>query len=107
MRIACWIPEATNTHSEYVILTTATMVALTPLDVTFIQILPILSRFYPLSVPGMFLSHTDGFTTKKRSSIPAQVLVAVRAEVSLAHIRYTPKFTKADISIINRRYQIS
>jgi hypothetical protein len=37
MRIACWIPKATNTHSEYVHLiafSTATMVARTPVIVT-------------------------------------------------------------------------
>jgi len=37
MRAACWIPKATNTHSEYVILTdfsTSTMVTRTRLSVT-------------------------------------------------------------------------
>jgi hypothetical protein len=36
MRIACWIPKATDTHSEYVsyVISTATMVARTRLDVT-------------------------------------------------------------------------
>ena len=37
MRIACWIPKATNTHSEYVILiafSIATMVAQMRLNVT-------------------------------------------------------------------------
>ena len=36
MRIACWIPKATNTHSEYVIIinfSTATIVARTQLGV--------------------------------------------------------------------------
>jgi hypothetical protein len=37
MRVACWIPEATNTHSEYVIIiafSTATVVAQARLNVT-------------------------------------------------------------------------
>jgi hypothetical protein len=37
---ACWIPKATNTHSQYVRLTahsTAIMVTRTPLNVTFIR----------------------------------------------------------------------
>jgi len=34
MRIACWIPKATNTHSQYLLLFTATMVTRTHLIVT-------------------------------------------------------------------------
>jgi hypothetical protein len=40
MGIACWIPKATNTHSQYVTLTahsTAIMVARTRLNVTYIR----------------------------------------------------------------------
>jgi hypothetical protein len=46
VRIACWIPKATNTHSKYVILTafsTITMVVRTRLNVTFIPTLPVFS----------------------------------------------------------------
>jgi len=45
MRIACWIPEATNTHAHYVILfcfSSATMVARTRLNDTFIRTLAVL-----------------------------------------------------------------
>ena len=35
MRIACWLPTATNTDSEYVILTVATIVPRTRLSVTY------------------------------------------------------------------------
>jgi hypothetical protein len=35
MRIAFWKPKATNTHSEYVCFSTATLIALTRLYVTF------------------------------------------------------------------------
>jgi len=35
MRISCWLPTATNTDSEYVILILATIVARTRLSVTY------------------------------------------------------------------------
>ena len=41
MRIACWIPKATNTHSEYVILiafSTVTVVTRTRLNVPYTYI---------------------------------------------------------------------
>jgi len=39
MRIACWIPKATNTHSDYVIpLFTSTMVKRTHFSVKFVSI---------------------------------------------------------------------
>ena len=44
-RISCWIPKATNTHSEYVILivfSNATMVARTRLECYVIHALPLL-----------------------------------------------------------------
>ena len=37
MLIACWIPKAIDTHSEYVTLTTATVVARTLLGVKSLQ----------------------------------------------------------------------
>ena len=47
MRIACWIPKATNTHSEYVILTAfplPTVVTRKRLNVTFVLNLPVLFK---------------------------------------------------------------
>jgi len=41
MRIACWIPKATNTNSEYAILTVF-LIARTPLNVTVYATLPVL-----------------------------------------------------------------
>jgi hypothetical protein len=37
MRIACWLPKATDTHSDYVV-STATMLTRKRLDVTFVHI---------------------------------------------------------------------
>jgi hypothetical protein len=39
MRFACWITKATDTHSEYVILSTATVVTRTRLNVNVIRTL--------------------------------------------------------------------
>jgi len=49
MRITCWITKATYTHSECVIIIafyTATMLARTRLNVTFVRILAVLFVFY-------------------------------------------------------------
>jgi hypothetical protein len=50
MRIACWIPKGTNTHSQYLLLTgfpTVTMVAPTRLNVT-LHVLCLSSSIYCL-----------------------------------------------------------
>ena len=47
MHIACWIPKATDTHSEWVILIVFSMAAMlmrTRLAVTFTRTLPFLSN---------------------------------------------------------------
>ena len=47
MRIPCWIPKATYTHSEYVTIfcfSTATMVARRQLTVTFVRLLPVMFK---------------------------------------------------------------
>ena len=41
MRIACWIPKATDTHSHYVV-STATTLTQKRRNVTFVHILPVL-----------------------------------------------------------------
>jgi len=49
MRLACWINEATDTHSEYVIflcLSTTTMVSPSCLNITFIRTFPVLLIYY-------------------------------------------------------------
>ena len=47
MRIECWIPKVTNTHSDYVIINAfspATMVVRMRVNITFIPILPVLFK---------------------------------------------------------------
>jgi len=69
MRIACWISKATYTHAHAIALgmcntycfSTATMVARTPLNVTFIRILRVFvitanARLPLLTVPAHFIS---------------------------------------------------
>jgi hypothetical protein len=63
MRIACWITNATNAHSEQLILIfTVTIVTRTRLSVTFIPTLPVLSLIPLVFTHFTFLS--TGFSPK-------------------------------------------
>jgi hypothetical protein len=56
MRIACWIPKATNTHSEYVIFIPFSMqqwLSERASNVTFIRTLPVLLRLIADNVPSI------------------------------------------------------
>jgi hypothetical protein len=67
MRIAYWIPKATNTHSEYVILiasSTAKMVTRTRPNVTFTRTLVVLLR----KIKQYLKNHKPAFLTKFRTT---------------------------------------
>jgi hypothetical protein len=60
MRLACWVPKATDIRSEYVTLSTATMVARTRLCVTLYYIACIVN--YILSLQYLLLWKNKFFT---------------------------------------------
>jgi hypothetical protein len=96
MRIACWIPKATNTHSEYVIIFAI------PLKQR-LQKRASMFRYYVPCLPG-FLFYQSCST--KESTTPVINTEADDAQISVTHILFCDfAFVSRIVKLISQEFE--